>query len=200
MCNKGKLVILTGVSGSGKTTISRYIEKEYKNVVVIRYGEVLYEMIKKVNPEISYLEFKENSSTLINRRDIALADMLIVSDAFDKTQRGLNVIIESHAVTNTPYGLRVSPYSAGSLDKLVINSIIVMYTDGKTISRRLGLPRPPLYEIANNMQNSLALSYALLHNSEVHVIDNCNSLAESTSSVGELLSQIGVKNAHRKNT
>ena len=192
-----KIILITGIPASGKTTATKYISKRYSSFKVLKYGEVLFEHKKKEYPKLTYEGLREKSASIISSNDIKIADELIISKA--KSLSSIqNVIIESHGVTRENFGFRITPYKkVSTIQSLNLDAIIYISSTPSEILNRMNLKadgrkNSTLEQINQNLrlQENLALNYAVLTGSPFYSIENNESIKGFQDKVHTIINQI----------
>ena len=194
---KKRIILLTGVPSSGKTTATEYIKANFTKAKVIRYGEFLFKIKKKEYPNLTYKQMRSLSASIIRKEDIAKIDSLILSIVNNNKEKH-DIIIESHGVTKEKYGFRVTPYrSFKKLNNLGVDTVVYISSDTRSILKRMrsssnGRKRVSQIQIQQNLrlQENLALAYSVLTGSTFFVIENNGSEVSFKKKIDLVFNQI----------
>lgn len=179
------LILLTGVPGSGKTTASSFLMDKVSNLLVLRYGELLYKLKKPKYPNMTYEKFKNLSAAIITKSDIDKVDSYI-SSIIKKKRSRYNIIVESHSTTKEDYGFRISPYqSYQTILNLNITAVIYTYSEVNVLMKRLsesaeGRKKVNLSQLMQHIkfQDTLSLIYSSIAGCPLYAIENSRSTNE----------------------
>jgi adenylate kinase len=182
---KKKVILLTGIPSSGKTTATDYVRTNFENIKVVRYGELLFRMKEKTHPGIKYEQMRSQSGSILSKEDLAGADDLILKTVIDHKGK-FDIIIESHGVTKEDYGFRITPYkNVKKLVNLGVTNVVYISSDSDIIVKRMlgsakGRKKMNQGQIQQNfrLQETLALVYAVLTGSTFTVIENNSTLTD----------------------
>jgi adenylate kinase len=192
----GKVVLLTGAPGTGKSTLRRSLESCIPGLQHFDYGELLLRRKKQQGIQLRYDELREQSSSVISSKDVADTDDWVAAEIGRSRVRS-DVIIDSHALTREEYGFRAIPYSVHQLDAIKFDAIIALRCDLiARVAADRGGRRELSVELAREiqtLQEALCLHYAVGCACTAFVIDTSKQTAEEVSAVAaRILKQIGV--------
>ena len=112
---RGKVVLLTGAAGTGKSTLSRLAESAIPNLKKIDFGQLLLQLKREQGyPELTYEELRKRSADIVTSEDVRITDQKLI-DSLPERRRHNHVLIDSHAVTKEEYGFRITHYSSDEL-------------------------------------------------------------------------------------
>ncbi|MFN8053513.1 MAG: ATP-binding protein [Acidimicrobiales bacterium] len=131
----GPAIYLTGVPGVGKTSIAAEIEERTHDVEVLRYSDLLMTYMADHGDAISHRDLRQASGARITPEIVSAVDLILVERIDAARHRG-SALIDSHAVTAEPYGLRVTPYGTNELVRLGLTGIVCLVADLGVIEER----------------------------------------------------------------
>lgn len=174
-----KVVLITGFPGAGKTTVVNHLQKIVLNAIVVRYGEVILEVLRRKDKTLTYDKMKKNASGLIDETVVAKADRLVLRRAPKLKQKG-SLLMESHAVTKEDFGIKLTPpQNSAFISKINFDAIVFIYCSPKVLLKRIqNNPgqrlTPSLNEIrvGTQLQQGLSLNYSILAKCPLYVVDN----------------------------
>jgi adenylate kinase len=103
----GAVVYVSGLPGVGKTTVVKHlVGLAPHRYVRLSFGEALRGVAA---PDLSVEAFREAAPTLLNRAAIEAATVAAGEQIAIEYAAGRAVLIDSHAVTPTPEGLKATP-------------------------------------------------------------------------------------------
>jgi adenylate kinase len=179
-------VYLTGAPATGKTSVATYLHDTY-GARVFSYGQALREHAALRG--ISHEELRQKSSSVVRKELIGELDASLPGLLAEWRNTG-PVIIDSHAVTSEPWGLRAIPYSRNALLRLGLTRIVCLMADGQTLFDRIdrdpaGRRSEDRWKLGqlNNAQVALAASYAHTTGLPVCAIDARRPLDEVCAAV-----------------
>lgn len=178
-----KTIYLSGLAGTGKSTIAERVVTQSKDVVVLSYSDILRQYLeKKTNRRISHEYIRSQSSQMITPYDIKKVDSILLQKV-RRLHSSRHNIIDSHAVTNEEYGYRATPFSIQILKLLRIDLFIVLYSNPSSISAKIngnncGRIITDDYNLSSgiNIQNSLVQTYGILTNKPVYYLYLCENI------------------------
>lgn len=130
-----RTVIVTGIPGTGKTTVCNYVEKIAKDVGVevnvINYGTVMMRLLQKYGKSMSRDDMRKDNMDTQRRLQREVANE-IVNEI--KRLRGLT-IIDTHMSIKTPAGY-LPGLPSHNLSILKPEMLVLVEADADEISRR----------------------------------------------------------------
>lgn len=194
----GKVILLTGAPGTGKSTLRRSLESCIPGLQHFDYGELLLRRKEQQGLSLRYDEMREQSSSVISSQDVSDTDEWVVAE-IGRLKATCDVIIDSHALTHEEYGFRAIPYSARQLVTMQFDAVITLRCDPEVLIARVaanpGGRRELSVELAREiqtLQEALSLHYAVACGCTAFVIDTSNRTAAEVRSVAtSLLRKIG---------
>ncbi|MEL7609881.1 MAG: ATP-binding protein [Bacillota bacterium] len=190
-----KIVYLTGVAGSGKSSLCNYIKSVNPQIEVVSYSSILKEFLEaKSKCNISQEEMRTKSASVITPEDINAVDTLLL-DIINNLKKTNHVIVDSHAVTYEQYGFRTTPFKTSILNELNFELLISLYCSTNSIIKRIsanpqGRPMlgPEEISYAINLQNSLVLNYGIILNKPVYFLNTDKDLLYISEWINKKLS------------
>lgn len=179
----GKVIYLTGAPAAGKSTLMRSIRREMSDIFVFEYGVRMAAHLKRTgDPASTQHLLRGGTAGRVNEADIQQVNAEMIRYAAKHRSKG-NVIIDSHHVTQEPYGFRVAPFSPVTLAKLALSEIWVLVTPPHEVVRRIradsrGRPVPSEWHSTFHaiVQADLASQYAVLTGAPMLLFDSEVSL------------------------
>ena len=190
-----KVIYLTGVAGTGKSTLCNFIKSINPLIEVVSYSGILKEFLEaKFKCNISQEEMRTKSASIITSDDIIAVDTLLLN-IINNLKRTSHIIIDSHAVTYEQYGFRATPFKTSVLNQLNFELLISLYCSTNTIINRISADpkgRPMLsseqISYAINLQNSLVLNYGIILNKPVYFLNTDNDFLYLSEWINKKLS------------
>jgi adenylate kinase len=184
----GKLVLLTGAPGTGKSTLAGVIQRIIKPVQSVDYGHLLLERLKKrMGSGISYSQLRRQSSDVISHLDVQKLDTELISE-FRRLRKRTNLVIDSHAVTKERFGYRITPFSGNQLAKLKLDAVVSLHCDPEVLANRVqadpqGRRSISVEEARHHqvLQEAVASFYGIICGCPVFIIDNTTRSAHETA-------------------
>lgn len=175
-----KVILLTGVPASGKSTISSEIKKLFQPIKTIDYGAVLLDYLRKSREDLTYENMRYESSGVIKKEDVRKVDEHLISK-IQSIRKSTNVIIDSHAVTKEHYGYRVTPFDLIQLNQLSLDAVIVLNTEIAKICIRIE-KKPGGRQVVSKQQikrhmrliDSQAITYGIIGKCPIYFIEDQN--------------------------
>lgn len=195
----GKVVMLTGAAGTGKSTLAAECATHIRPLHKVDFGQLLLEAKRNQgHPELTYDQLRALSGTIIAPEDVRAADSEFI-ESLPALRTRTNVLIDSHAVTRESYGYRITHYSFDDLRRISFDAIVITYCHPDTwLERRSRNPqgRPELspFEVQNHMalQEAVGLNYAIACGCPCYVLDTTTQTpAMLTDRVREIIRSIG---------
>jgi adenylate kinase len=171
-----EVIYLTGVPGSGKTSLGAQLSKELSPCEHIEYGSMLT-MWLQGSIQITQPELRVAPSKFANHGTIQKLDDFLI-ERITEGRRHSHFILDSHAVTLEPYGFRVTGFSPEALARLS-PSIVVLLNMEPSASvvrvKKAGEGRPSIshHQAATHsaLQAQVATCYALQSGVPLYVLD-----------------------------
>jgi adenylate kinase len=176
---KNKVILLTGVPCSGKTTIARLIKELKPQISTISFGEEIHNLLN-TRKSIQYETIREKPTRIATKALINEVKVIVEKKVINLKELN-NVLLDSHAVVADDYGFRIIP----EFDKCgEIDVIILVNIDYSTFKFRCTVDakgRKLLNEIDFNimqqLQNSIVTAYSISSNCVVYVLNNHRNLS-----------------------
>ena len=127
-----KLIVITGVPGTGKTTVCRELEKMMeKNVKIVNFGTVMVELAKRMGKDLHRDDIRKHSVDFQSKLQIEAAkEIASRAEKFDGT-----LVVDTHMVIRTQEGYWAGlPYKV--LQILKPNMFILIEAEPEEILER----------------------------------------------------------------
>ena len=127
-----KLIVITGVPGTGKTTVCRELEKMMeKNVKIVNFGTVMVELAKRMGQDLHRDDIRKHSVDFQSKLQIEAAkEIARRAEKFDGT-----LVVDTHMVIRTQEGYWAGlPYKV--LQILKPNMFILIEAEPEEILER----------------------------------------------------------------
>jgi adenylate kinase len=195
----GKVILLTGAPGTGKSTLRRSLEPCIAGLQHFDYGELLLRRKHQQGSILSYSELREQSSTVITSADVSDTDEWVIAE-MARLRIDSDVLIDSHALTREEYGFRAIPYSSRQLVTIGLDAVIALRCDPEALIARVAVDpggrRALSVELAREiqtLQESLCLTYAVACACTAFVIDTTERAPAEVRDIAlSILKRIGV--------
>lgn len=180
---KYKVIMLTGASATGKSTLSNALEQAVPTLQSISYGKLLFSLKKQEYPNLTYEELRSKSAQIVTPKDIANLDNEMLVWLAENRKKS-HIIIDSHSVTAETYGFRITPYGLEQVARLKFDAVVSLYCSFRTMQARIegkSRGRPLLDESQFNkhitLQDSIANMYGIISNCPIYHIDTANEVS-----------------------
>lgn len=195
----GKVILLTGGPGTGKSTLRNAIATRIDGLEHFDYGQLLLRRKSQQGSDIAYEQLRQESARIISPKDVTNTDDWVVAE-INRLRATSHVLIDSHALTRESYGFRAVAFSTKHLKSLRLDAIIVLRCDADVLIARTrqnpGGRRELTTELAREiqvLQESLSLSYAVICGCPVFVIDTTETAETDVANIAlHNLQQVGV--------
>ena len=197
----GKVVLITGAAGTGKSTLVRNLLERARPFKRVDYGQLLRaHKLRQTGVAMSYDELRRDSASVISPQDVAAVDEWLIGQLPTWRTEG-NIVIDSHPVTKEVFGFRITPYSLNQVQRIEFDAILVLVGEPNTLAQRIadnpqGRPNPDAFQAGFQvqLQAALAATYAIICGRPCFAIDTTRSTAEVTAEIAlDLLRQVGVQ-------
>jgi adenylate kinase len=178
MSIEGKVIMLTGAAGTGKSTLAEECANQIRPLRKVDFGHLLLERKRGHGyPNLTYDELRSKSSEIVTPEDVRATDAALI-DSLPDLRTSTHVLIDSHAVNREAFGYRITHYSFDALRRIAFNAIIVTYCDPDVwMERRARNPqgRPELsrFEVQHYMalQETVGVDYAIMCGCPCYLLD-----------------------------
>jgi adenylate kinase len=193
----GKFVVVTGVPGVGKSTITRSIVTKIDPAVRIGFGELIFEVKQQQEIMVDYeqLRASPNKSIPINYVDRA-AELLL--EKVTLLRQTTNILLDSHAVVKDYFGFRVAP-EINDFNKAKIDAVIVVHAPFDIVYQRLikepkgrTLISEQTFETQRTLQDAVAINFSLMARCPMYVIETSDNLDYSIRIFMDIFESIGM--------
>lgn len=189
--------MINGIPASGKTTAVNYLEKNFSQIYVLRFGSLIFQYKKKKFPQLKYEDLRKKSSSLIGFDDIKTIDNIVI-EVTKKHRSSSHVLIESHGVTREDFGFRVTPYThINQIHKLKLHAIVFISCKPTIVYDRINKNakgRKPISqnEVVQNirLQECLSMIYSTQAGCPLYVIDNSGSKSSFQKQIDLLFNKL----------
>jgi adenylate kinase len=197
----GKVVLITGAAGTGKSTLVRTLLERARPFKRVDYGQLLREhKLRQTGVEISYDELRRDSASVISPQDVAAVDEWLIEQLPSWRTEG-NILIDSHPVTKETFGFRITPFSLDQVRRIGFDAILVLVGEPNTLARRIaedrqGRPNVDAFQAGFQVQLQAAVAaiYAIACGQPCFAIDTTQLTPEDVSGFAlDLLRKAGVQ-------
>jgi adenylate kinase len=193
------VVFITGAAGTGKTTLAGRLAS-LGSFHQISIGSLVLDEARRLHPDLTLSNLRARPDKYAPMEVVHTAAHKLVG-AVDSASTVRPVILESHAVTGTPFGLRSTPFSIVTLQQLRLDVIILLELDRAGLESRLQQRDPDCWRKtyaemdigrAQELQRIVAASYSMAAACPLYVCSADKPPAELARHVFGLLSQLGM--------
>jgi adenylate kinase len=197
----GKVVLITGAAGTGKSTLVRTLLERARPFKRVDYGQLLREhKLRQTGIEISYDELRRDSASVISPQDVAAVDEWLIEQLPAWRTEG-NILIDSHPVTKEAFGFRVTPFSLDQVRRIGFDAILVLVGEPNTLAQRIaedphGRPNVDAFQAGFQvqLQAAVAVIYAIVCGRPCFAIDTTQSTPQDVTGIAlDLLRKVGVR-------
>jgi len=193
-----KLILLTGIPGIGKSTITQYLEKKIKPIVRFSFGDLIYEVLQQKGVKCNRLQIRKTPDKFVTINIIKYASKILLERAMEARKIN-NVVIESHAVVRDFYGFWVIP-EITDFKSARLDAIIVIHTSFNTFRKRMNRAIDGRYEISNqtfqkyqSLLDSVAINFSLKAGCPLYVVETGDDVDKTCLSLLHIFNNIGMK-------
>ena len=173
----GKVIMLTGAAGTGKSTLARECSARIRPLQRVDFGQLLLERIQKTHSGVTYDQLRSQSSAIITAEDVRETDAALIQ-SLPKLRTQTHILIDSHSVNRERYGYRVTHYSFDNLRRIAFDAILITFCEPDIwVERRAkdpqGRPNLSRFEVQHFMalQEAVGIQYAIACGCPCYLLD-----------------------------
>lgn len=193
-----KVILLTGIPGIGKSTISRLMVNKLKNITSIGFGDLIYEVLHNEGKKPSRNRIKTTPDKFVTINTIKTAAEILLKKIAE-IRLCKNVLIESHAVVRDSYGFWIIP-EINDFKKAQLDAIIVIHATFEIFEKRMKESTDGRYLISGetfskyqSLQDSVAINFSLLSDCPLYIVETDNDLESTENSLLHIFKNIGIE-------
>lgn len=187
----GSVVYLTGVPGTGKTTVAGGLAASGLSLAQFSYSDRL-----AIHLGATREELREQSASVVAASAVWAVDQEL-GEFIAERRSSQSVLIDSHAVTYEKYGYRVIPFTASTLVNLRLDAVVCLTAPSAIILARIGAApegRRPVsldaIEQAQRLQEAVAVGYALSLGVPLYIVDAGQQVEDTVGYVSSILARL----------
>lgn len=189
------IALITGPPGVGKTSVTECLAAS-GTCTVVHFGELLrMALVDQGHSNATHGDLRREPNRLVNQAVIRRATSRLVELAAPFKESATWLVLESHAASPTPFGLRVTPDGPKYFEQIQYDVVIHLTATPALILQRYWqepdgrIARLP-EEVAevDRAQQMVSVMYAALSECAVYFVDASDSLESVASSVNAILS------------
>jgi adenylate kinase len=173
----GKVLLVTGLPASGKTTLVQLLEKKVHPIRHVNFGRLILEVRQHTDPTATHDQLRASPTTTASVDYIQQARELLLQVVRNERD-ATNIVIDSHAVSADDYGFRVTPDSHSFLQELRLDAILILQVDYQELYSRLNKDKSGRRQVSlsrlqsyQSLQDSVAIAYSVVTGCPVFAID-----------------------------
>ncbi len=199
-----KVILLTGVPASGKSTLARALASAVSPVQTVSFGELILRLKTEAGATLDYPALRTKPSTEAPPALVEQARERLLAEVRQLRVQS-NVIIDSHAVAKDEYGFRVTPDSSDYLRALQLDAIVILHPKPEDVVARIAEEPAGRREVDvdnvirhSALQDAVSIAYAVSLGCPVFTLDAHGPLSDLVLRLLAILESIGMKYAKRE--
>lgn len=194
---QGMFVLMTGVPGSGKSTIAHSLETSITPIVRIGFGELIHEIKQQHGVNEDYEKLRATPVKSIPINYVSLAEELLLTRV-NSLRFETNILLDSHAVVNDHFGFRIAP-EISDFRRVDLNAVIVIHAPFNLVEQRIrtepkgrNLVSKQIFDQHQALQDTVAIGFSLAAKCPLFVVETNNSLDRTIQILLEIFESIGM--------
>jgi adenylate kinase len=192
-----KLVMLTGISGVGKSTIARHIEDRINPIARLGFGNIIYEVLQREGTDAGRTEIRTTPNRFISISAIKTATT-ILQERVVNLRQSTNVLLETHAVVSDYFGFWIFP-EISDFEAVKLDAVIVIHSPFEIVEQRMiqkpegrNLISKQSFESYQSLQDAVAVNFCLMAKCPMYVVETDNDLLKTSAILINIFENIGM--------